>query len=196
VYFDNEMKTLECLREWGVHNVPWLVQSVDAFTGSTSVKCLIVSPVGKKIYPCVKVTGSNYSASNYSNARDVVPVIAVLRTIHDKKIAHRDIKPDNMYFDSDGKILLNDWASATALNDISIGVGTAGYSNMNEASASNDLISLVKTAYTFVTSRKPPSEEYESFWNDAFIEGSLWMEIYDAARNCDYERMEILMSKL
>jgi formylglycine-generating enzyme required for sulfatase activity len=96
----------------------------------------------------------------------LLELLPVLKFIHEQKIIHRDIKPDNiMRRRSDGVLMLIDFGvskqlSGTVMSRLGTQIGTPGYSPFEqmkggEAYPASDLFSLGATAFHLLTGLYP-----------------------------------------
>ncbi|MEG4799727.1 bifunctional serine/threonine-protein kinase/formylglycine-generating enzyme family protein [Microcoleus sp. ARI1-B5] len=96
----------------------------------------------------------------------LLELLPVLKFIHEQKIIHRDIKPDNiMRRRSDGVLMLIDFGvskqlSGTVMSRLGTQIGTPGYSPFEqmkggEAYPASDLFSLGATAFHLLTGVHP-----------------------------------------
>ena len=81
------------------NNVPYFVKKLDVCNKSA----LIVSPAGDKVLPL--------SHSVRVNRTDFVKLLYVLKYAHGLSICHCDVKPNNIFKDQNGRIILSDWSS-------------------------------------------------------------------------------------
>lgn len=59
----------------------------------------------------------------------VKPLLHVLKSLHCRGIIHRDVKPENIFFEADGKLVLGDFGLAidSTRDKPCSRVGTSGY---------------------------------------------------------------------
>jgi serine/threonine protein kinase len=100
--------------------------------------------------------------------RIVTQVAQALHYAHERRVIHRDVKPDNILLLEDGKAKLTDFGLAKDaaienpdLTQPATGLGTPHYmapeqfSEAKSADARCDVYSLAATLYTMLTNRKP-----------------------------------------
>lgn len=102
-------------------------------------------------------------------ARIVFETARVLQYAHDRKITHRDIKPGNIFYTDDDRIVLLDLGLAKLASDLSegtasltgAGLGTREFMapeqlhNAKNATAQADIFSLGTTLYYILAGRSP-----------------------------------------
>lgn len=87
-------------------NVPYVVRSCDLQQGPA----VIVGPVGNMVLP-VKNGVRTFTA-------DYLKLLQVLEDAHRQGICHRDVKPENIFKDDHGCIILSDWSSSAQIGKI------------------------------------------------------------------------------
>src|SRR5262245_24476009 len=100
--------------------------------------------------------------------RIITQVVQALQYAHDRQVVHRDVKPDNILLQSDGKAKLTDFGLAKdysvsdqELTRMASGLGTPHFmapeqfSNAREADLRCDVYSLGATLYNLLTGRLP-----------------------------------------
>jgi len=97
----------------------------------------------------------------------IATLVQVIQEVHSLGWIHRDIKPDNIYFDSSDKsrIILSDWSSAGKVGATCAFVGTRIFGDPPDAFGMHtltpilDLKSLVRTAFCLSKQRLPLIED-------------------------------------
>lgn len=169
---------------WRAH-VPTLLGNGEKFYTVDFTPLNIFLPIGSPIQP--KPEGV------YISGMDMAKLVLILQSVHSLGIIHCDIKPDNIFMYQD-YIFLNDWGcwrkpSTEAHPFIESPTAFAGDPHYFIPSAAYDLVSLVKTCYTFVT-KEYPTEPYNSFWGNVEQKSAkIWGTAFTFARNCDYENL-------
>jgi serine/threonine protein kinase len=108
------------------------------------------------------------------------PIARTLDRLHARKLLHRDVKPDNILFNSDGDPFLADFGISTTLDEASgnsatsalgikgAGPGSMGYrspeSIRGEKSTSSDQFSLAVTAYRALAGQPPMAATSGEQW--------------------------------
>lgn len=106
-------------------------------------------------------------------------ILTGLQFLHDNKIVHRDMKPDNVLIQKDGHILITDFGSAQAFGGLQL--SQEGFTDANQASSrSSDSGSPPPTRFysdeegkvfgnltetIFASSRREHCSTYHICWN-------------------------------
>lgn len=136
-----------------------------------------------------------------------VQLLNTLKLVHvEGKVVNADIKPANVLVTADGRAVLCDWGTAVRMENNPVrGVGTWGFSDylLSQADTasifSHDLKALVRTIfcnYTALNVHATNQEESADFWERRIVEGSLWMDMMNAAEEGNYDELEVLFNKL
>ncbi len=149
---------------------------------------LIISPAGNKVLPVRNGVRAN--------ATDFVKLLQVLVHAHILNICHRDVKPENMFKDKNGRIILNDWSSAASTGVPVLWAGTEpfytkGEGDLHTPQPQDDLVALVISVYVIYTNGRPPANiehvmNCSEFWRDALVR----------ARICDVDGLRTFFGKL
>lgn len=191
-----EKAILERLHSASVGNIP-IVE--DIFIEET-FSALVVSPVGNPVLPC-------------GACEDITPammqtLLNVVRQTHRVGLIHRDIKPDNIFLDSNNstRIILSDWSSAAPTGVETSYVGTPlfgdppGLFNRHVPTPSLDLRSLVRTAFCLSKQRLPPVDnnhtEAAQYWREIASNYSQFKRALDLASEANYDELAILLGTL
>ncbi len=157
------------------YNVPYIVGSYDLPEGPA----LIVGPVGNRVAPV-----RNDGVRTY--AHDYLKLLQVLEEAHMKGICHRDVKPENIFKDDTGRIILNDWSSsAKPENGLVAWAGTEFYyqkqDNHHIPQPQDDLVALVRSVFVMVRCQRPSRDMLVAMESHPF-----WREALQLARSLDY----------
>lgn len=190
---NNEVANLSILQRANVVNVPECIRRLDVCLGGKpcTKRALVCTPVGKCILPLKggqRTTGQHLSE-----------LVTILEGAHSAGIAHRDVKPDNIFLVNDDHILLNDWGISCMLSDTEMVVwkGSRGYSDppddmnsgMHYPSKAKDLRSLVRCAYSMLFLEQPTN--VDDYWQYR-LAPQLWRDAMTAADSSDYEKLRII----
>jgi serine/threonine protein kinase len=126
--------------------------------------------------------------------------------VHNIGWIHRDIKPDNIYFDSGetSRIVLNDWSSAVRVGIECAFVGTLLFGDPPNENGIHiptpqlDMRSLVRTAFCLSKQRLPWVKEdpFEilQYWERVGKDHPLFATAMDKATIADYDSLEYIFS--
>lgn len=162
--FKKEAKTIESLRH---HNI---IKVYETFEENDTFYYVMELIEGASLGDIIK---SNGAFSVNDSLRFIRVVGDALGYIHDRKINHLDIKPDNIMLGKDGKITLIDFGVAKIYDTVSDGPTTTplgisnGYSPYEQTyeggitgfSPESDVYALAATLYKLLTGITPPPSQ-------------------------------------
>jgi len=176
-------------------SVPRFIENFDVrYSNGISLPGIVIQPVGKPIRPVRE--GEVIKMTLFTQ------VLKALEKAHSLEIAHMDVKPNNilLYADAisgESKLILSDWSSCLfiATENIPDKFGTIGYVDLSSTALGPyvlDLIALVKTFYSCLTSISPPSTEEAAslYWNSTFRVGTIWAKALNMAMELNYTELE------
>ena len=148
--FLNEAQTIGRLRH------PNIIRELDfGVQNSTPYLVMDYTPKGtlRRLHP----KGSRLSLPTIVHY--VKQVADALQYVHDHRFIHRDVKPENIFLESDGKVLLSDFGIAITSNVSSSPVGTLPYMAPEQlegkAVRASDQYALAIVVYEWLTGRPP-----------------------------------------
>ena len=183
-----EKSILTELNGINVENIPVFR---DLYSRSGDLTALVVTPVGTPVLPCSIPPGM------------IVAILHVIRKAHGLGWIHRDIKPDNIYFDSFNprRIILNDWSSAVKAGIECDYIGTIIFGDPPNIRGKHvptsilDLRSLARTAFCLSKQHRPlVDDDFDAvaqYWNEVKRDYSLFAIAMDLADAGDYDALEI-----
>ena len=116
----------------------------------------------------------------------LLPVMHVLKRLHDAGVLHRDVSPDNIRLTGEGEVKLLDFGSVTVLTSenltrtVTVKPGYAPieqYSGQDGQGAWTDIYSLCATIYKCITGNKPVDSLARSLHDDLARPSELGVEI-------------------
>lgn len=160
---------------------------------------LAVTPIGRMVSPL--------AGGECTWRKHWIQLLDALHAAHDLDVAHRDVKPSNIFVDGNGDIILNDWGSASQLGERVPFEGTVGFCDQPDAdmthvpTAAADLIALVKTVHCMFTGRHPPPsyEDADLFWSIRFGFGdddTVWGKCWRAASKTKYDCLKRRLQRI
>ena len=190
IYYEREKQALE--RMGGQDNVPHILN--DQLLSKAGNKCLVITKMGDCVQP--------KSKGRIVHGHHIRTLVEILRVAHARNLCHRDVKPDNIYIDDDGKVFLSDWSSSCDRDSMQTYQSTFGfYDNPTTPEAptmtvspKDDLRALVKSAYLmlFNSSAPHPDLDVTLFWRNRLREDTIWKEAMDYCDDLDYDRLQSL----
>jgi serine/threonine protein kinase len=133
---------------------------------------LVVSPADNKVLPLnrgVRV-----------NPTDFMKLLYVLKYANGLNFCHRDVKPNNIFKDQNGRIILSDWSSVATTGVTEPWAGTSWFCEEHRINYSprpaDDLVELVRSVYLMNTRGE---------LDDNIERCILWRETLQMARVCD-----------
>jgi hypothetical protein len=110
------------------------------------------------------------------------------------------VKPENIFKDDDGNIILNDWSSAAFTGKNIAWAGTLWYYEKPETmkhdpQPKDDLIALIRTAYRMYSMTFPSDWSLERITN-TFSSSVLWRRALELAEQCDYDGLRDFFNSL
>jgi len=171
--FKEEAETLYKFREY-----EGMVQVLDYFEENGTFYFTMDYIESKDLNDVVKLRGklSLDEALNY-----IRQVGALVHKIHQHKVLHRDIKPQNILIDKNGKAFLIDFGIAKMYNNLDVvskvsGFHTPGYAppeqfanKINLISEAMDVHALAATFFYCVTGKNPPTLQDRNLGEDVSV---------------------------
>jgi serine/threonine protein kinase len=122
-----------------------------------------------------------------ANKTDFVKLLQVLSDAHSQDICHRDVKPENIFKDENGRVILSDWGSAVTAGESVPWQGTRFYydapaGRYHTPEPADDLVALVRSVFAMYTNDMPS----ERTTNRTMEASSLWRGALQCARKSDY----------
>lgn len=200
--FDTEVSTLKRL---GTHNyIPKLLDSFEEQQEFYLVQELID---GESLGDEIRRTGRLSESQVITLLQET---LSILKFVHDNRVIHRDLKPDNLIRRKhDGKLCLIDFGAvkeirtqlaSSELTSLTVGVGTQGYTPSEQLAGkprlSSDIFALGMTAIHGLTGRAPTDlpEDMSSLelrWEDyANISPGLKYVLKKMVRHYFYQRYQ------
>lgn len=154
----------EAMNVAGVEH-PYIVHVVETFEENGTAYMVMENVEGVTLQTCVR----NNGPMDEDTARDIIIKAALaLHHMHNKRITHLDIKPDNIILTASGDPVIidfglsrqhtsNNTASGQQLTAISKGyTAHEQYSRQNVFLPQSDVYSLAATYYFLLTGKRPP----------------------------------------
>eukprot|EP00597_Dinobryon_sp_UTEXLB2267_P004319 CAMPEP_0170072714 /NCGR_PEP_ID=MMETSP0019_2-20121128/10299_1 /TAXON_ID=98059 /ORGANISM="Dinobryon sp., Strain UTEXLB2267" /LENGTH=488 /DNA_ID=CAMNT_0010281855 /DNA_START=287 /DNA_END=1753 /DNA_ORIENTATION=- len=185
-----EQSILTELNDINVENIPVFRE----LHVSVDFNALILTPLGTSVLPC--------TVHPYVSPGMIVTLLQVIRAVHKFGWIHRDIKPDNIFFDKieGSRIVLNDWSSAVKVGSEYNFVGTLLFGDPPDMHGKHtpttklDLRSLVRTAFCLSKQRLPVVEDnvvaIQQYWEKVRIDHAPFAVAMNLADSSDYDALE------
>jgi serine/threonine protein kinase len=170
--FEEEARVLIWLR----HPCIPKVESVGSFTVSCGntlkpLRCLVMEQIpGLNLAAQVEKTGAIASQQAIAWLSQIAEILAF---VHDRGLLHRDIKPDNIMLQPDGKLVLIDFGIVGNSQGDRARVGTPNYmapeQKRGNAVVQSDLYALGRTMVHLLTGQNPinlPEREGQLLWRE------------------------------
>jgi serine/threonine protein kinase len=146
----------------------------------------------------VRPVGMSLPGDKFFDPAMAKKLVDILQVAHAMNIIHRDVKPDNIYFDraNADRIILNDWSSSVRSNQECVFAGTRLFASRpvngrHVPTPQLDLCSLVKTVFCFVHTKNPAVgddwDNIEQFWASVCAKFASFTRLMQLANNCDYD---------
>jgi len=159
---DRFLKEAKTIAQFEHH--PNIVSVRDFFKANNTAYIIMSYYQGISFEKYIKQNGGKIS---FDKTLDIImPVMDALKEVHKIGVIHRDISPDNILIDSEGRVILIDFGSARqALRDKSKSLSVilkAGYApeeqyrSRGEQGAWTDIYAVASTIYRAVTGEVPP----------------------------------------
>jgi hypothetical protein len=188
-----ERDALIKLQRNNVQNVP---RCQAEFRSRDGALVLVVTPVGEPVLPL--------AGGRRTTGIHLATLVDILQAAHMIGVAHRDVKPSNIFIDKDNNILLNDWGSSCTLNEEIAWQGTIGFSELCSPSgrqiptASCDLKALVRSVYAMLFLEVPPhsAQDVLVFWDQRMRPGTMWAAAMTAASDANYSCLKQILGSI
>ena len=176
---NNELEILDKLKF--NNNVPSVIKSDEISLGPV----LIVSPAANTVLPVRNGVTTNKT--------DYVKLLQVLQDAHELGICHRDVKPQNIFKDSNNRIILNDWSSGAKTGKLTDWAGTEFFytkKDKHDPHPKDDLLALVRSVYLMYRNQQTGQVL------KAIELSPLWREAIQLAEVCDYDGLREFFNRL
>ena len=190
-----EKDVLITLAQHNVGNVPRYEADEKSSCGNFNV--LVVSPLGEVVLP---IRGGSRTVGEHW-----ATLVMTLQRTHGLGIAHRDVKPGNIFVTED-RIILNDWGSSCKINERTRWVGTRGYSEeadedgCHTPTAVGDLKALLRSVYSMMTQETPPyakdNQAISKFWEERWRASTFWHTCLVQVNAGDYGGLATIFGQL
>jgi serine/threonine protein kinase len=187
---DFESIVLQELKNGNVSNIPEVISLYSS--EHIDYHALIITPVGDSVLPC----------SFDVTPRMLVTLLEVIEHVHTIGWIHRDIKPDNIFLNSNDKtmIILNDWSSAVRRDTAeSEYVGTCLYGdgptrlNFHSPTPQLDLKCFLKTVFCLIKQRQhmvKNQQEAIQYWENVETIYPRFKYAMELAENNQYNQLK------
>ncbi|MEO9592224.1 serine/threonine-protein kinase [Rhodopirellula bahusiensis] len=156
-----------------------LADRISQESGNDDTRTCSPGPSSETVNTRISVEAGSASSDSFEFIADSIANVAdALQVAHNDRVIHRDVKPSNLMFDSDGKIWLTDFGLAftedenTALTMTGDVLGTPAYMSPEQTSGAttattpqSDIYSLGVTLYEWATLQRAYSGSREQILN-------------------------------
>ena len=189
---NQEFTYLQQFSKRGINNVPIVRNALETINSYM----LVVTPVGIPVIP---------SAYNFT-PKMMIDLLEVLNKVHSINLIHRDVKPDNIYFDSNNpnRIILNDWSSAANSGIACRYQGTPFFGEPKVESHTPtiqlDLKCLVKTIFFISHQKNYPNIDFNNYaaitnyWDGLKIGYPQFATVMNVAEIGNYQELENILN--